>query len=70
MAALIVTGRVLGTDADAVAVEGDRIVAVGTAAEVRERVGRGGELLSGAAMRPGSRTPTSTPRSPGGTCAT
>jgi predicted amidohydrolase YtcJ len=53
MADLIVTGRVLGTDVDAVAVEGDRIVAVGTEAEVRGRVGPGAELLSGAAIAPG-----------------
>jgi len=50
---LIVTGRVLGTDADAVAVRGDRIVAVGSEDDVRERVGAGGELVRGAAIVPG-----------------
>jgi hypothetical protein len=57
MADVVITGRVRGPGgaegAGAVAIEGDRIVAVGTEAEVRERVGPGGDLIAGAAIVPG-----------------
>lgn len=56
MADVVITGRVRGPGAegaDAVAIEGDRIVAVGTQAEVRAQVGPGGDLISGAAIVPG-----------------
>jgi predicted amidohydrolase YtcJ len=55
---LILVGDVYTVDAarswaGAVAVAGDRIVAVGTEAEVRERVGSAGELVTGACIVPG-----------------
>jgi predicted amidohydrolase YtcJ len=53
---LVITGRVRGPGADgaeAIAIEGDRIVAVGTEADVRERVGPGGDMIAGAAVVPG-----------------
>jgi predicted amidohydrolase YtcJ len=55
---LVLVGNVVTVDAArswarAVAVAGDRIVAVGTEAEVRERVGAATEVLSGAAIVPG-----------------
>ncbi len=55
---LVVVGDVYTVDAarswaKAVAIRGDRIVAVGTEAEVRERVGDGAQLISGACVVPG-----------------
>ncbi len=52
---LIVLGKVTGSGAraDAVAVKGDRIVAVGPEQGVRERVGPGVDLIRGAAIVPG-----------------
>ena len=55
---LILVGDVYTVDparswARAVAVKGDRIVAVGTERDVRERVGHGGELITGATIVPG-----------------
>ena len=55
---LIVVGDVYTVDAarswaKAVAIRGDRIVAVGTEAEVRERVGTAAEVINGACIVPG-----------------
>jgi predicted amidohydrolase YtcJ len=55
---LVVIGDVYTVDAarswaGAVAIRGDRIVAVGPEADVRERVGDAGEILTGACVLPG-----------------
>lgn len=55
---LVLVGDVYTVDgarswAKAVAIRGDRIVAVGTADEVRERVGQAAEVLAGACIVPG-----------------